>query len=145
MKKIYNEFLNKNEKRLDALKKEYLVDKELVEKEYTKELDNEHLFYDEDKKMYYGYKPLDLNDKELQKIRDLERDIVIFKKKSLMISVFYTLACFIVSLGIILAIVFAKTEGFTSFLKSIYDFGVVSLIFLGIAKILEGIDDLRRK
>ncbi len=137
-KKIVNEFIKNQEEEFKRLKEEYLIEKGIVEKDISKSRDENHLYYDEEKKVYYGYVPVKISDKEFEEILENENKLKRLRNKNFFVGVYKIGSILIAFVGIIVATIMAKTYGIDEFLKAVYNFGCMSLIFLGIAKILEG-------
>lgn len=139
------EYLKELDEQIKSLKEEFLIENNLY-KIVTSPTKKEGYHYDYEKEEYCKYEILDLSDKELEEIFVKYNNLIRLKRKSGFITFFRRMAVIMFILGLIIGVyVGIETVSFLSFLNGIWSYGVCGLLFLGIAEIINCLEDIRRK
>lgn len=144
MKKI-DEYLEKQKEILKHEKEEYLLDREIFNKVTSKEKKEGYLYFDTLNQVYYKVEPLEVSDQDILKIQNLETEIIRLKPSSGYAGFFRILSIFLFILGILVSVILGITNSFFTFLATIFLFVMFSFLFLGISRIIQLLEEIRRK
>ena len=125
------ESVKKLEEQYESLKNDYLIRHGLVEKEVLKEAENGAI-YDPEKQEYYRYVPIKLSQSEFEDFVSLENKCQNLKNNHAFVSLFRGIGILNLLVGILLSVLYA-----TDIVMSIYFVILLTILFFGIARILD--------
>ena len=125
------ESVKKLEEQYESLKNDYLIRHGLVEKVVLKKAENGAI-YDPEKQEYYRYVPIKLSQREFEDFVSLENKCQNLKNNYAFVSLFRGIGILNLLVGILLSVLYA-----TDIVMSIYFVILLTILFFGIARILD--------
>ena len=139
--KSKEELLCELEEKYENLRSEYLLQHGYVEKKVCEKEEGGYIYNPEDG-TYYKFVPISGNDKELEKIVALDKKCNSLKDYKYLAGLFKGFAIANLVVGVIGAFVIGIMTGFLSIFLTVFYLDIVlSIVLLGIAKIMEMIGE----